>query len=94
MLEAMCLQQKRVLILTGTPGVGKTTVLTKTVEMLRKQGYNVGGMLSHEVREGGVRVGFEIQDLASDKRVGWHMLARRAVLRSASTMLTSKTLKV
>lgn len=70
MLEAKCLQQKRVLILTGNPGVGKTTVLTKTVEELRNRGYTVGGMLSREVREGGVRVGFEIQDIAGGKR-GW-----------------------
>ncbi len=70
MLEAKCLQQKRVLILTGNPGVGKTTVLTKTVEALRNHGYTVGGMLSREAREKGMRVGFEIQDLAGGKR-GW-----------------------
>jgi len=58
----------RVLLVTGPPGVGKTTVLTKTVKMLRQRGFNVGGMLSREVRENGVRVGFEIQDLASERR--------------------------
>jgi len=62
--------QKRVLLLTGSPGIGKTTVLTKTVEALKAQGYSVGGMLSREVREGGARVGFEILDLASGRR-GW-----------------------
>jgi nucleoside-triphosphatase len=59
-----------VLILTGSPGVGKTTVLTKAAEALKAQGYSVGGMVSREVREGGARVGFEVQDLASDRR-GW-----------------------
>jgi nucleoside-triphosphatase len=62
--------RKRVLILTGSPGTGKTTVLMKTVEALKAQGYSVGGMLSREVREGAVRVGFEILDLASGRR-GW-----------------------
>jgi nucleoside-triphosphatase len=64
-----CLQ-KRVLILTGSPGVGKTTVFAKAVASLKAQGYSVGGMVSREVRENGVRVGFEILDLAGGKR-GW-----------------------
>lgn len=62
--------RKRILLLTGNPGVGKTTVLTKTVNALRAEGYSVGGMISREVREGGTRVGFEILDLNSGKR-GW-----------------------
>jgi nucleoside-triphosphatase len=61
---------KRVLLITGNPGIGKTTVLTKTINILRERGFSVGGMLSREVRENGVRVGFEILDLASQKR-GW-----------------------
>jgi nucleoside-triphosphatase len=62
--------QKRVLLLTGNPGIGKTTVLMKTVNVLKERGYAVGGMISREVREGGGRVGFEILDLASS-RGGW-----------------------
>ena len=58
------------LILTGSPGVGKTTVLARTVSDLRARGVSVGGMFSREVREGGVRVGFEIVDVASGRR-GW-----------------------
>ena len=58
------------LLLTGRPGVGKTTVLTKAVSILKDKGYGVGGMISREVRESGVRVGFEILDLGSEKR-GW-----------------------
>jgi len=59
-----------VLLLTGSPSVGKTTVLTKAVSILKEKGYSVGGMISREVRESGVRVGFEILDLGSEKR-GW-----------------------
>lgn len=61
---------KRVLLLTGNPGVGKTTVLMKTVKALKERGIHVGGMISREVREGGTRVGFEILDLTSSRR-GW-----------------------
>jgi nucleoside-triphosphatase len=62
--------RKRVLLLTGNPGVGKTTVLIKTVNALKVEGCSVGGMISREVREGGARVGFEILDLNSSRR-GW-----------------------
>ena len=61
---------KRILLITGPPGVGKTTVLTKTVNLLKERGFSVGGMLSREVRENGVRVGFEILDLGSQQH-GW-----------------------
>ncbi len=56
--------------MTGAPGVGKTTLLTKTVDALKTKGVRVGGMITREVREGNVRVGFEILDLTSNKH-GW-----------------------
>lgn len=62
--------QKRVLLLTGAPGIGKTTVLIKTVDALKAQGVSIGGMISREAREGNARVGFEIIDLTSGKH-GW-----------------------
>jgi nucleoside-triphosphatase len=62
--------KKRVLLLTGDPGVGKTTVLIKTADGLKAGGICLGGMISREVREGNVRVGFEIIDLTSGK-LGW-----------------------
>jgi nucleoside-triphosphatase len=58
------------LLLTGNPGIGKTTVLLKIVEALRARGCNVGGMVSREVRSCETRVGFEILDLNGSKR-GW-----------------------
>jgi len=61
---------KRLLFLTGAPGVGKTTVLLKTVEKLKMRGCRVGGMISREVRSGGERVGFELLDVMSGNR-GW-----------------------
>ncbi|MEM2119133.1 MAG: NTPase [Candidatus Bathyarchaeia archaeon] len=59
---------KRLLLLTGQPGVGKTTLLMKVVNALKHSGYSVGGMISREVRERGVRVGFELLDLNSGNR--------------------------
>jgi nucleoside-triphosphatase len=59
--------QKRVFLLTGSPGVGKTTVLTKCVKNLSEKGISVGGMVSSEIREGKARVGFEIRDLTNSQ---------------------------
>jgi len=61
---------KKFFFLTGRPGVGKTTVLLRIVERLRKEGLKIGGMVSREVREKGARVGFEVIDLANG-RGGW-----------------------
>ncbi len=68
---------KRLLLITGPPGIGKTTVLMHAVGALKEMGYEVGGMVSKEVREGGVRVGFEVMDLHSGRK-GW--LARACQL--------------
>lgn len=62
--------KKRLLFITGSPGTGKTSVLLKTIEVLKARGYSVGGMISREVRTCGARVGFEILDLSSGRR-GW-----------------------
>jgi len=61
---------KRLIFLTGRPGVGKTTVLLRAVDELKARGVRVGGMVSREVRRAGVRVGFEIVDIATGRR-GW-----------------------
>ena len=62
--------KKRLLLLTGNPGVGKTTVLRKIVDSLKLKGFRVGGMLSQEVRAGNARTGFEIIDLSTGRK-GW-----------------------
>jgi len=56
------------LLLSGPPGSGKTTVLVKTSEKLKIEGFKVGGMISTEVRTAGNRVGFEILDLWSGRK--------------------------
>ncbi|BAJ50144.1 nucleotide kinase [Candidatus Caldarchaeum subterraneum] len=51
--------------MTGRPGVGKTTALMSVVELLRKDGVRVGGFYTRELRETGVRKGFEVVDIIS-----------------------------
>ena len=59
---------KRLIFLTGRPGVGKTSVLLRAVDILKAKGYKIGGMISREVRERGVRVGFEIVDFGTGRK--------------------------
>lgn len=65
-----CACLKRLIFITGRSGVGKTSVLLRAVDALKAKGYKVGGMISREVRERGVRVGFEIVDFHTGRR-GW-----------------------
>jgi nucleoside-triphosphatase len=61
---------KRLIFVTGPPGIGKTSVLLRSVNGLKSRGHEIGGMISRDVREGGVRVGFEIMDFSTGQR-GW-----------------------
>ena len=58
----------RHIFLTGPPGIGKTTVIMRTVSLLRQNDISVGGMITNEIREGRSRVGFEVIDIFSNKR--------------------------
>jgi len=51
--------------LTGQPGCGKTTVIANVIQMLSSRGIRPGGMISGEMREAGVRVGFSIEDIVT-----------------------------
>ena len=50
-------------MITGRPGVGKTTLFRRVVDELRRRGYRVEGFACPEVRQGGRRIGFKIVSL-------------------------------
>ncbi len=66
----------RVILLTGRPGVGKTTMVHRVYEHYSKSGFKIEGLTTREVREGGARAGFMITDLSSGQE-GW--LAKKEV---------------
>ncbi|XP_060609814.2 cancer-related nucleoside-triphosphatase isoform X1 [Anolis sagrei] len=49
--------------LTGPPGVGKTTLIQKAIEILKSSGLPIDGFYTEEVREGGRRIGFDVVTL-------------------------------
>ena len=76
------------LLLEGRPGVGKTTVAARLIELLRADGLSVAGFVTCELRAaGGRRVGFELEtaggrrgllahvDLRGGPRVGRYGIA-------------------
>ena len=56
------------IILTGVPGVGKTTIVMDGAQKLKARGVRVGGVVSREVRTNNVRIRFEFIDLATNDR--------------------------
>jgi nucleoside-triphosphatase len=61
----------RILLVTGVPGVGKTTLVRRVVERL--EGVRVAGFTTEEIREGGRRLGFRICSLAGRERTMAHV---------------------
>jgi nucleoside-triphosphatase len=59
-----------VLLLTGRPGSGKTTVVRRLAEAFPGR---VGGFYTEELREGGQRVGFVLVTLAGQRAVFAHV---------------------
>lgn len=95
------------ILLTGEPGVGKTTVILK---VLGRCGLDAGGFHTAEIRERGVRVGFSItaigggsgvlahRDIASGFRVGRYGVGIEALerigVRSIEEAIAGKELVV
>lgn len=57
------------ILLKGAPGVGKSTVVARLVDLLRGKGVPVAGFLTRELREDGRRVGFAVCDLDGTEAV-------------------------
>ncbi|XP_035828837.1 cancer-related nucleoside-triphosphatase homolog isoform X2 [Aplysia californica] len=57
----------RHLLLTGVPGVGKTTLMSKLYDVLTKQGIQCSGFITEEVRSGGRRIGFDVVTMDGHK---------------------------
>lgn len=55
-----------ILVLTGAPGIGKTTAVIHVARALKDRGLNVGGIISRELRTNNIRIGFEFVDLVTN----------------------------
>jgi nucleoside-triphosphatase len=55
-------------LVSGPPGVGKSTLVSKVILRLKSAGVIVGGCTTFERRSKGTRVGFEVLDLSSGRK--------------------------
>lgn len=63
----MSANDEHILLLTGRPGVGKTTVVRRVVERLRPIGWRLAGFHTEEIREGRERKGFRAVTMGGDE---------------------------
>ena len=54
-------------LISGPPASGKSTLISKIVDFLKKNDIKVGGVITPEIRENGIRIGFKVVDLMTFK---------------------------
>ncbi|MFC1562896.1 NTPase [candidate division KSB1 bacterium] len=62
--------QKINILLTGKPGIGKTTVIKRVIEKYKN---SIGGFFSEEIREKGIRSGFRIKNINGEEGLLSHV---------------------
>ncbi|RWS16276.1 cancer-related nucleoside-triphosphatase-like protein [Dinothrombium tinctorium] len=53
------------ILISGAPGVGKTTAIKKISDILKDKRLNLNGFYTREVRQDGTRIGFDIVNLVT-----------------------------
>jgi len=61
------------LLLEGRPGIGKTTLARRLLQLLQQAGVPVGGFTTAELRAGGRRAGFVVEAVSGAQEVLAHV---------------------
>ena len=79
--------KRPIILLTGQPGIGKTTIIKRLADLA---GNKAGGFYTQEIREGGKRRGFEIITFEGEK----DYLALKSSKNTFKSEVTFKSYKV
>lgn len=67
-------QLSHVLLLTGSPGIGKTTVIRKVASEIKRQHcIRLGGFVTEEIRQGEQRLGFRLVTFGNEHATMAHV---------------------
>ena len=61
------------ILVEGRPGAGKTTVAVRLADLLAERGVELGGFVTHEMRERGRRVGFAVETMGGKRATLAHV---------------------
>ena len=68
---------KKNILITGVPGIGKTTIIVRLLEELKD--FCVVGFYTKVIRQGGIRKGFELMDPTGKKSILSHVCIKSPV---------------
>jgi nucleoside-triphosphatase len=54
--------------ITGLPGSGKTSTLLTVIDMLKEEGYVIGGMVNEPIGDGRKKTGFTVRNLLTGEK--------------------------
>jgi len=91
-----CLEENKKIVLVGIPGVGKTTVVTKVVEILKQKNISVtvvsfGTMMFEEAQKNGIKDRDEIRKLTMEQQQKFQKLAAERIAKLSDDVVIIDT---
>ncbi len=92
----LCLEENKKVVLVGIPGVGKTTVVTKVVEILKQKNISVtvvsfGTMMFKEAQKNGITDRDEIRKLTMEQQQKFQKLAAERIAKLSDDIVIIDT---
>ncbi len=92
----LCLEENKKVVIVGIPGVGKTTVVTKVVEILKQKNISVtvvsfGTMMFEEAQKNGIKDRDEIRKLTMEQQQKFQKLAAERIAKLSDDVVIIDT---
>ncbi len=92
----LCLEENKKVVIVGIPGVGKTTVVTKVVEILKQKNISVtvvsfGTLMFEEAQKNGIKDRDEIRKLTMEQQQKFQKLAAERIAKLSDDVVIIDT---